>query len=710
MALIWLQDHLSFLRFRLGLVALTLSLTLLPVDAQVFGEGGLFNRNKKDSGLTPDQIGVPSPKSGRVEALKGHEVSFEIVAEAKTPGSTVEFLIRTFPSAGKIVSMVSKPSERNKAVVTYHADPSSSATSDVFTFAVRYRGGRYSAAVRYDIDLVDHKAEIVVTEGLDFGEVMIGDESVGDIVVANSGGATFSRQLIVGAPWHILSPADGKLAMGPGERRAIKVAFRPERRGEASYVLGFNRSRRGSTKLEGVGKPSFEIVNQELELVMNEEANQREGELILVNHSSKPIRVVATASTRLEGSLKKDYFLAPGKETPIPVSLLRADLGPFAGSVQFRTTAGDSQTAKVVSRVAPGRIELTVPNALSAEVVNFGKVEGGRSVERQMTVSNIGGLPVPLEFHIPEPFRLLNQPSSSLAPLSSVDLAIGLNPTQNFRGSVDVLMKVSANGQSISTRLLGNVIKPEGMATTSGGDWSSATSPLKGLRLSSGTLRSSLDDPAPSQGSAEEVLSDVSPMPTEPSTERSKVDHEINQQKGEQQSDKIPAKMTNASELAASSVKARKVQESLRSPEDLSLFSSESNEITIGWTTPRDSENYTFEVELLGMFFAEGGVGPVAMWMPHEAVEMERIGRLMKARILELSPASNYEFRIFMIDEIGQSSAASKVIKARTSAPMDWTYIYLALIVVALIGLGYGIYRMVRNRGPAGYEAEQADL
>jgi hypothetical protein len=188
------------------------------------------------------------------------------------------------------------------------------------------------------------------------------------------------------------------------------------------------------------------------------------------------------------------------------------------------------------------------------------------------------------------------------------------------------------------------------------------------------------------------------------------VDHEINQQKGEQQSDKIPAKMTNASELAASSVKARKVQESLRSPEDLSLFSSESNEITIGWTTPRDSENYTFEVELLGMFFAEGGVGPVAMWMPHEAVEMERIGRLMKARILELSPASNYEFRIFMIDEIGQSSAASKVIKARTSAPMDWTYIYLALIVVALIGLGYGIYRMVKNRGPSGYEAEQADL
>lgn len=689
------------------LVALVLTLSWLPADAQVFGEGGLFNRNKRESGLTPDQIGVPSPKPGRVEALKGREVSFEIAADSKTPGATVEFLIRTFPSAGKIVSMVSKPGERNKAVVTYFADPSSGATSDTFAFAVRYRGGRYSAAVRYDIDLVDYKAEIVVTRGLDFGEVMIGEESLREIVVANSGEATFSRQMIVSAPWHILSPSDGKLEIGPGTRRAIKVAFRPERSGVTSYVLGFNRSRRGSTKLEGIGKPSFELVNQELELVLNEEANQREGELILVNRSSKPIRVIATASVRLEGSLKEDYLLAPGKETPIQVSLPRLDLAPFDGAVQFLTKAGDSQTAKVVSSVAPGRIELTVQKALSAEVINFGKVQGGRSVERQMTVSNIGGLPVPLEFHIPEPFRLLNQPSSILAPMSSVDLSLGLYPTQNFRGPVDVLMKVSANGQSISTRLLGNVIKPEGMAATSGSEWPSVTSPLKGLRLSSGIPRPSLVEPALSRGSEEEALSVVSP---EPSTEQLKEEPEMDPQKGEQLSEKLAADMTVTSELVAPAMKSRKVQESLRRPEDLSLFSAKSNEIMIGWTAPRDSEKCTFEVEVLGMFFAEAGVGPVAMWIPHEAVEIERIGRLLKARILDLSPASNYAIRVFMVDETGRSSAASGVIEAGTSAPMDWTYIYLALIAFGLTCLGYGIYRMAKSRDRERYEAEYADI
>ena len=707
MVLIWLQDQSNSLRPWPAIVALALTLSWLPADAQVFGERGLFNRNKREPGLTSDQIGVPSPKAGRVEALKGREISFEIAADSKTPGATVEFLIRTFPSAGKIVSMVSKPSERNKAVVTYFADPSSGATSDTFAFAVRYRGGRYSAAVRYDIDLVNHKAEIVVTGGLDFGEVMIGEESLREIVVANSGEATFSRQLIVSAPWHILSPSDGKLEIGPGTRRAIKVAFRPEKSGVTSYVLGFNRSRRGSTKLEGIGRPSFELVNQELELVLNEEANQREGELILVNRSSKPIRVITAASARLEGSLKEDYLLAPGKETLIPVSLPRPDLAPFDGAVQFLTKAGDSQTAKVVSSVAPGRIELTVQNALSAEVINFGKVQGGRSVERQITVSNIGGLPVPLEFHIPEPFRLLNQPSSTLTPMSSVDLSLGLYPTQKFRGPVDVLMKVSANGQSISTRLLGNVIKPEGMATTSGSEWPSVTSPLKGLRLSSGIPRPSLVEPAPSRGSAEEALSDVS---LEPLIEQLNEDSEMDSQKGEPLSEEFAAEMTAPSELAAPTMKVRKVQESLRRPEDLSLFSVESNEITIGWTAPRDSEKCTFEVEVLGMFFAEGGVGPVAMWMPHEAVEMERVGRLLKGRILDLSPATSYAIRVFMVDENGRSSAASEVIEVGTSASMDWTYIYLALIVFGLICLGYGIYRVTKNRDREVYETECADI
>ncbi|MVD21718.1 hypothetical protein D6U55_19770, partial [Vibrio cholerae] len=67
------------------------------------------------------------------------------------------------------------------------ADPESSATSDAFSFAVRYRGGRYSSEMRYDIDLNDLKIEIQAPPSVEFGEVLIGSEGVQDVLVRNIG-------------------------------------------------------------------------------------------------------------------------------------------------------------------------------------------------------------------------------------------------------------------------------------------------------------------------------------------------------------------------------------------------------------------------------------------------------------------------------------------------------------------------------------------
>ena len=693
-----------------ALVALSFISTCLPSQAQVFGEGGLFNRKKNQAGQSPDEIGVPVPKTGKIEALKGHEVTFEIVAESKTPGATVEFLIRTFPSAGKIVSMVSKPRERNKVLVTYYADPNSGATEDAFAFAVRYRGGRYSSAMRYDISLVDHKADIVVTEGIDFGEVMIGDESVKDIVVVNSGDGTFSRQLFVGPPWYILEPSDGKLVIGPNGRRTVRVAFRPELSGQTSYFLGFSRSKRGTTKLEGTGKPSFELSTPEVELVLNEETDQREGELLVMNHSEKPLRVSADASSRLKGSLNEAYLLAPQKETRIPISLWKTDTAPFDGAVQFRLKTGYVQEAKVVAQVVPGRIAVIVPGALSAEVINFGKVQGGEAVERQITVTNKGGLAVPLEFHIPEPFQLLTNPGPSLGSMSEIGLSLGLYPPHNYRGVVDANMKVQANGQSISIRLLGNVIKPEG------GDSSPAVSrgtgrfQLDGLRLSSGAALPRAE-PKPI-GISPNVGNSSMPsgaMPPDSIKVRLQTNSSEELLRHRQLSDEAGAAMTTPSGHVALPLKQRKFKTGLRSPEDLTVVQSRSDSLVVGWTAPRDSELCRFEVEKLAMFVADGGRAPVPMWVPHEDIEFERINRLVKATIKGLAPAASYEIRVLMIDEDEHSSAPSDVLAVKTDLTMGWTYFYLTLGVAALIVLGYGIYRVIQNRQPEIYESKYAD-
>ena len=53
----------------------------LPAAAQLFNGGGLFNKKTEaPRAQSEDEIGVPVPVTGRVEALKGHEVQFEIRA------------------------------------------------------------------------------------------------------------------------------------------------------------------------------------------------------------------------------------------------------------------------------------------------------------------------------------------------------------------------------------------------------------------------------------------------------------------------------------------------------------------------------------------------------------------------------------------------------------------------------------------------------
>ncbi|MEM7603168.1 MAG: hypothetical protein AAF357_17375, partial [Verrucomicrobiota bacterium] len=216
----WSLPHLA------GGVSLLLTAIASPVEAQLFGGNGLLNRKTEAPRVqTPDEIGLPTPVTGRVEVIRGIEAVFEIRAETKTPAASVEFLIRTFPSAGKIVSMTSNPNARNRAIVTYYADPNSSADKDAFAFAVRYRGGRYSSAMRFDIDLVDTKSEIQVKKDIEFGSVMIGDSTNQQFTVSNLGNGVFERQLYLAPPWFLLDPKDGKLTLRSRESRQLTVSF-----------------------------------------------------------------------------------------------------------------------------------------------------------------------------------------------------------------------------------------------------------------------------------------------------------------------------------------------------------------------------------------------------------------------------------------------------------------------------------------------------
>lgn len=699
--------------------------SLVSLQAQLFGGGGLFNR-EPEAPRTPtrEEIGVPTPVTGRVEAMKGMEVQFELRAESKTPAAAVEFLIRTFPSAGKIVSLQAIPNRRNAALVTYYADPNSSAESDAFAFAVRYRGGRYSSEMRYDIDLVDRKSEISVPAEIDFGEVNVGGEVVREILVRNLGSGPYEQVLLAAPPFHLVDPVDGKLSLSGREVKTVKVAFRPRMLGSTNYFLAFGRSKSGTTKLIGAGSDPFQLVTETVELVLNEESGRREGVVTVQNPGEKPVRVGARGSGRLEKSLLEEYFLAPGKATEIRVALEPNDTAPFDGMVQLYLENGYTKTAQVVSQVVPGRLEISIPGSVTTEVINFGQVGAGRRAEREIEIWNPGGVAVPLEFHVPEPFRLANDPGLSLAPGSAVRVNLELLPGSSDRGAVDSTMNVFGNDQTHSIRLLANVVDSGGTSSASSRPAASGL-PLAGMRMRSGNA------PVAAAGSSKGQSGGTSPATVE--EENDSVTPVASDQKAVVGSGRS-ADGAGQFEVGGSApwwnglddetlellrsplgnimapLARREINPDIRNPEDLSVLSAKSDSILLAWTAPKDSSLHSFEVEVGGMGTDSQTAEPVHLWIPYDQVEIDRIDRLVKAKVKGLVPNSTYEFRVVTLDENGRSSLPSEATFATTELPMDWTYIYLGLGLGLLGLLGWGVVKVIRDRQGEIYQAQYVDL
>lgn len=703
----WSLQSVSRSAAILRTACLAAGLATASAEAQLFDGGGLFNRKTEaPRAQTEDEIGVPTPVTGRVEALKGHEVTFEIRAESKTPGATVEFLIRAFPSAGKIVSMVSKPNERNKAIVTYWADPASSATEDAFSFAVRYRGGRYSSEMRYDISLVDLKTEIQVPAMVDFGEVMIGNEEIREITVRNLGGAPMERQVFLAPPWHLVEPVDGKVSLGPRGARVLKVAFRPELMGETSYFLSFSRSKEGTTKLVGKGGDPFTLETESLELTLDEKTGERHGEIHLRNNGPKPLAVEARAATRLQASLLDGYLLAPGAVTKVSVKLGGTDTAPFDGTVEFFLKNGYANSARVIAPVVPGRIVVSVPNSITAEVINFGKVEAGRSMERGITITNPGGVAVPLEFHVPEPFRLLTNPGPQLGALSSMNLSIGLFPTSSSRGLVDVTMNLYGDGAAVPVRLLGNVVAPTGAPPAAAPGLPNL--PGNGIRLGGAKAPDPVAVPDATGSFA------ASPDPTGVATVGNGAPAPPPAADGDDwpviPDPRNPLIQESPLGFATREIVPREVDAALRRPEDLTVLKAGSDSITLAWTAPRDTGPATYEVEMRGLYVNHETGAAESVWAPFPVKDIEKIDRLVKARLDRLSPVTQYEVRVILTTPDGRSSPPSQPIVVKTELPMDWTYIYLFGGIALLAAIGFGIRKIYLDRRPEVYQAQYVDM
>jgi len=697
------QGQLVLLILIFGFVALAAP----KVEAQLF-DGKLpkiFNRDdKRDDGRptpitrdSPDitftrDFGIPTPYSIKIETIKAHLATFPISASTKTPGMMVDFLIRDFPTAGKLISLVSNPENRSSAIVTYLADPNSGATRDSFTFAARYPGGKYSATARCDIQITDAQAMIEISSSADFGKVLIGKKVEREIVITNRGNAPYNTKLNLFSPWEVVQPKDGNLYIGAGQQARVMLGFNPALPGAANYQLILNRRENGTCNFSGEAIIPFSITTEEWLLKLNPDNGCREADVLVTSHLDRPVEVYLKTSPRLKVRGGDTAVLIPNRDTRIPIYLEADDVMAFDGGLEVKVKEGYKAITGVISPTLPSKMLIQIPDQLGHEVINFGNVTAGRSTERGIILTNQGGELMPLDVSVSEPFRVLTKTDRQLVPLDNMPLTIGFYPHKSDRGAADQYLTLRTNHEEIKIRLIGNALRPPG---------SPRETPLI---VSPAKTEPDSPNPSPTTAPGPEIGNAVA-SPTVPSPDRIKATPPPSVTPSLRPSAGVDLTMSPLG-IPTFGIVARDRSPDLKSATDFQLLKSGSRFLEFGWTAPKDSDIDKFELEMRGQRTNPITGNLESVWAPYPNITYERVDRLVKARVKDLDPYSFYEFRAFTVDLNGRSSEPSVAFGAQTSRTMDWTYIYATLALIFVGFIIWGIVKIIRDRRGEVYQSE----
>ncbi len=636
------------------------------------GDAQIFNRGSGSTPAAPTDPGFPTPVSGKVRALKGQQITFELTSETKSPASIVEYLVRDFPLAGNIDSLQTKENARSKAVMKYTPKLNTAATTDVFTFSVRYPGGRWSAPRKFEIELID---AVPIMEGpvaVDFGQVMIGDEAVKEIYIRNSGNAIYDKTLKLQEPWHLVSPKDGRVTVPIGGSKMLKVAFRPFRTESTTYQFTVNRNPGGVTQLRADGFKPFSIKNPELKLVANDKNGTREGSITVISHAPKTIMLKVKTSERLRlESQSNELFLGPGTEKTVPVYLPSSDAASFGGTIEVSADSGYLQNANITAETLPGRLSIEIPGSQGGTLINMGDVVAGQVAQSGIVLKNIGGEPINVDVEVQAPFKVLTSGTGTIKAQTAQPMAISFNPTSDDSGLFDETLFLRTKNQQITVRLLAVAKAKPGSKKP--------TMRVGGFGTADGTGNSN------NISDADRPPGSTSSQPSGPPPSRA----EINAIMAE------IAKVQSMSGFITRPLKEREIAENLRPPTEFAGVSEKWNEITVKWQAPENSEDHEFEMEVRNNLLNTETNQLESVWAPVTNVVYKRDNDEVFATVKGLAPLATYEFRVFTVNANGHSSTPSIQFSKETPLPMDWTYIYLGTGLLIAGGLLFLLIRAV---------------
>ncbi len=618
------------------------------------------------SQFAPDPgLGKPVPKEGEVTAVKGETMTIELVSEAKTRAAVVEFLIRDFPLNGELGPMVSKEEDRTRASIKYTPDNDNAATTDSFTFAVRYPGGLWSQKAKVEIKLEASEPRIHATAEVDFGKVMIGRSEEREIFLSNSGNAPYRNQIQLQPPWEIVEPAKGLLNLQVGGQQVMKIRYTPEVEGPAAYQVTFFRNRGAATQLKAAGYAPFSVATTEVGLRWAENSRTRIGSVTITSHAPEPLPVTLTTDERLKLSGGGASYLQPDEPTEFQVYLPTADVAPYGG--QLEIAAGNySVPVFVKAGIAPAY--LVVENTGTAEGrLDFGAIEPEGIAQGSFQLRNAGGTEVKVRLSTKPPFTVLAAGGvATLDPQESEAFAVRVTAAEGITGLYESTLSIEAeNGQILQVPLRAIFI-------------GSDEDENAGLRMHASA-------PGLDPG-------DLPPAGTNSTPDADRPPQTAGRRPTQEEIDRAIAEMDRMRSplgFITTPTVEREIADSIPPvpAEGIRLVEEGRRHLTVGWPAPAIGyEDYEIEMRMTRQI-DENHI-PESVWVPYHDVDYRKAGDGgMAAEIRGLGPNRSYEFRVFTLGDNGKVSEPLAFV-AKTKMPFDWTWVYVGFGVLVLGGVG----------------------
>ena len=415
---------------------------------------------------------APVPQPVKITINRGETVNITLNALSAS-SRDVSFMLRSQPTAGKILDPEPIRKTKSSATFRYQSDPNSQATQEVIKFVARVVNGAVSPSETVTINIMEIKPVLELPAKLEVGQVRFGQQGEASLIIANVGNGPFDQTVPLPEGWSWVG--SDRLVVPSGKSVEMKMRFSPLSLGSSVSTLKLGESPKSQMTLVGYGLLPVDFPGV-VTLAWDKAKAQRSLEVPMRNPSDIPL--VATFAGP-QGKLRFPDKISLPANTTVPVHFLLEDIPAAPLHTQLTLTVnGISQPITVTAETAPAQVEIV--GFTRENIVDFGPVatEELAQSQKKLLLVNKGGQSVSVFGDLPESFTISGfEPGMTLAPGMEIPITIGLKP--GAAGKLQNSLKWTWDKAPIAFHLHAEVlnVRPESIARPSNISPTSAADP-----------------------------------------------------------------------------------------------------------------------------------------------------------------------------------------------------------------------------------------